>query len=120
MARILVIDDDDVLRTYAAECLRTEGHEVLEAADGKQGVAVAAAEKPDLVVTDIMMPGMFGFAVIQDLRANPDLGRTRIIVSSLNFHADSEAVKSSGADRFLPKPYPPEALTSMAAELLAG
>ena len=118
MAKILVIDDDEVLRAYAAECLRADGHQVFTAEDGEQGVALAAAEKPDLVVTDIMMPGMFGFAVVQTLRANPSLAKTRIIVSSLNFYADSEAVQSSGADRFLPKPYTPDALVQMVAELL--
>jgi CheY-like chemotaxis protein len=120
VAKIIVIDDDEVLRAYAAECLRAAGHEVLTAEDGERGVALAAAERPDVVVTDVMMPGMFGFAVVHLLRANRDLAKTRIIISSLNFHADAEAVQSSGADRFLPKPYAPEALTGMVAELLEG
>ena len=120
MAKILVIDDDEVLRTYAAECLRADGHQVLTAEDGEQGVALATAEQPDMVVTDIMMPGMFGFAVVQALRANPELAKTRIIISSLNFYADTEAVQRSGADRFLPKPYAPEALIGMVAELLGS
>lgn len=120
MAKILVIDDDEVLRTYAAECLRADGHEVLEAEDGEQGVAQAAAEQPDVVITDIMMPGMFGFGVVQSLRSNPRLAQTRIIVSSLHFYGEPEAVQQSGADRFLPKPYAPEALTQMVAELLGG
>ena len=120
VAKILVIDDDEVLRVFAAECLRAAGHEVLTAEDGEQGVALAAAEQPDVVITDVMMPGMFGFAVVQALRANPDLARTRIIISSLNFYADPEAVRSSGADRFLPKPYTPEALAGMVAELLGS
>ena len=118
VAKILVIDDDEVLRVYAAECLRTAGHRVLTAMDGEQGVALASAERPDVVVTDVMMPGMFGFAVVHALRANPALAKTRIIISSLNFHADAEGVRSSQADRFLPKPYSPEALTGMVAELL--
>jgi CheY-like chemotaxis protein len=120
VAKILVIDDDEVLREYAAECLRGVGHEVLTAEDGETGVALAAAERPDVVVTDVMMPGMFGFAVVHVLRENPTLAKTRIIISSLNFHADPEGVRSSGADRFLPKPYAPEALVGMVSELLGS
>jgi len=121
LAKILVIDDDEVLRVYAAECLRADGHEVLTAEDGEQGVALAAAEQPDVVVTDVMMPGMFGFAVVQALRANPALAVTKVIVSSLKSYAnDLRLAQNAGADRFLAKPYAPEALLNMVAELLGG
>ena len=120
MAKILVIDDNKVLLTFAAECLRTDGHQVLTAENGEQGLALAEMEKPDLVVTDVMMPGMFGFGVVNALRANPAFAATRIIVSSLNFHGDIQSAKSVGADRFVPKPCSPEALIRMVAELLGS
>ena len=121
MAKILVIDDDEVLRVYAAECLRADGHEVLEAEDGAQGLAMAETEKPALVLTDVMMPGIHGFGVVEALRANPALAATKVIVSSLKSYAsDIRLAQNAGADRFLPKPYAPEALLNMVADLLGG
>ena len=121
MAKILVIDDNEVMRTFAAECLRADGHEVLEAEDGEQGLEVAGKEKPALVLTDVMMPGIHGFGVVEALRANPALAATRVIVSSLKSYAvDLRLAESAGADRFLPKPYKPEALLDLVAELLGA
>ena len=121
VAKILVIDDDEILRTYAAECLRGAGHEVLTAEDGEQGLAVAATEKPECVITDLMMPGVHGFGVVEALRNNKALASIKIIVSSLKSYAsDLQLAKNAGADRFLPKPYAPDALIAMVAELLGG
>ena len=120
MGKILVIDDDEIFRILAAKYLRADGHQVLTAENGEQGLALAEMEKPDLVVTDLMMPGMFGFAVVNALRANPAFAAIRIIVSSVNFHGDIASAKSVGADRFLPKPYARDALINMVAELLGS
>jgi len=65
MAKILVIDDNEVMRAFAAECLRAEGHEVIEAEDGAQGLALAESERPVLVLTDVMMPGIHGYGVVE-------------------------------------------------------
>jgi CheY-like chemotaxis protein len=89
MAKILLIDDDEVTRTFAAECLREVGHQVLTAEDGEQGLALAGVEKPELVITDVMMPGVHGFGVVEAMRANPALAKTRIIVSSLKSYPSS-------------------------------
>ncbi len=74
MAKILVIDDEPQVRRAICQMLVRGGHEVLEATDGVDGLAVARAERPDAVITDIMMPNKEGIETIRDLRRDdPDL-----------------------------------------------
>jgi CheY-like chemotaxis protein len=68
MAHVLVIDDDEDHRTLAKEILAREGHRVEEAADGAQGLRLFGKGRPDVVVTDISMPGLDGHEVISALR----------------------------------------------------
>ena len=68
MTKVLVVDDDATVREVVSRYLRRDGHEVLERADGVQGLAAALTEHPDLVVLDVMMPGMDGLAVCRELR----------------------------------------------------
>ncbi len=74
MARILLIDDDEVSRTLANRMLVSKGHEVVEAVDGGSGLRLFAESPPDLVLTDINMPGLDGHAVIEAIRVqHPDV-----------------------------------------------
>jgi len=74
MARILVVDDEDLVRLTLRQMLEAGGHEVIEAANGKQGVALEAENPVDLVVTDIIMPEQEGIETIVQLRRkNPSL-----------------------------------------------
>jgi CheY-like chemotaxis protein len=68
MAKILVIDDNDALRKLVSRMLQGEGHEVIAAADGKQGVALFSEQLPDLVITDLIMPDMDGTETVIALR----------------------------------------------------
>jgi CheY-like chemotaxis protein len=68
MAKILVIDDNDVLGKLVSRMLQSEGHEVITASDGKQGVALFSERLPDLVITDLIMPDMDGVETIVALR----------------------------------------------------
>jgi len=68
MARILLIDDDRNLREVVKFILADKGHEILEAADGEEGLRQFAAEAPDLVLTDIRMPGRDGMEVLRQIR----------------------------------------------------
>ena len=73
MARILVIDDDEAFRPMVKQMLEQAGHEVLEAANGKEGVKLYNAEAPDLVITDLIMPEQEGIETILGLvKENPD------------------------------------------------
>ena len=74
MARILLIDDDEVSRTLANRMFVSVGHEVVEAVDGGSGLRLFAKRPPDLVLTDINMPGLDGHAVIEAIRVqHPDV-----------------------------------------------
>src|SRR3712207_2887327 len=73
---VLVVDDEPDKRQLLAFALETEGYEVHTAADGAAGLAAVAAHQPDLIVTDVMMPGMDGYEMVRRLRSDP---RTRFI-----------------------------------------
>src|SRR5216110_946007 len=68
MSRLLIIEDELPMRTALKDCLEAEGYRVLTAADGESGLTRALEEKPDLILLDIMMPRLDGFAVCAELR----------------------------------------------------
>lgn len=112
MARILVIDDEDLARFTVANILESAGHEVVEASDGEEGLALQKEHPFDLVVTDIIMPKKEGVETIVELKRDfPDMkviaisggGRTR----NLDF---LELAKQFGADKILAKPFTEEEL----------
>jgi DNA-binding response OmpR family regulator len=104
--RILVIDDTAMARTTLEALLHSEGHEVLQAADGRTGLALARTEQPDAIVVDVMMPGMDGFAVCAALRSERITAHIPILmVTALADNGTRERGILSGADDFLSKPY---------------
>mgnify|MGYP001617141812 CR=1 FL=1 len=80
MAKILIVEDETPLRTALVDTLLNEGFEVLEAKDGQEGLAVALAEKPDLILLDLLMPKMSGLEVMEKLRADAVGKKFKIIV----------------------------------------
>jgi DNA-binding response OmpR family regulator len=120
MARILLIDDDDPLRSVIAQNLVIAGHTVIEAADGRQGVELFHVTPVDLVLTDLVMPGKEGVETIMELHAeNPDLP---IIAMSGGMPRSSmylEIAAKLGARRALAKPFTPQELLKVISEVLA-
>ena len=105
MALIVVIDDDEAIRTLIAAALRLEGYEVAEADNGASGLALVRSNAPDLVVSDVNMPVMDGFAMLQALRTDPAIQATPVILlTSLQERAHVRAGMTSGADDYLTKP----------------
>jgi DNA-binding response OmpR family regulator len=106
--KILVIDDDDRFRRLAAKILTTEGHEVVEASDGVEGMRVFRKEKPGIVITDIVMPNQEGIETILELRReNPTI---RIIAMSGSPGPSGNAsflkmAQQLGADEAIAKPF---------------
>lgn len=102
-ARILVVDDDDVFRTYLRSLLEREGHTIVEAATAEDALALLGEERPDLIVLDIEMPGMSGLELLNRLR---DRGRVPAIVVS-GHDSESERVLGLdlGADDYVVKPF---------------
>lgn len=104
-ARILVVDDIDANVRLLEAKLEAEYYEVLTANDGPTALAIAASEKPDIVLLDVMMPGMDGFQVCRRLKDDPETRHIPVVlVTALDGRADRIQGLESGADEFLTKP----------------
>ena len=104
-ARILVVDDIEANVRLLEAKLSAEYYEVLTASDGPTALAMAASEKPDIVLLDVMMPGMDGFAVCRRLKEDPLTRHLPVVlVTALDGRADRLAGLEAGADDFLTKP----------------
>src|SRR5450755_3935809 len=86
MAKILIVDDSATNRKLVVTILGHEGHAIFEAVDGEDGLSMARAEEPDLVISDILMPSMDGFEFVRRLRADPKLGHTTVIFHTAHYH----------------------------------
>jgi CheY-like chemotaxis protein len=115
--RVLLIDDDPAIRTICSVNLRALGIEVIEAADGAQGLELARRERPDLVLLDVSMPGLDGFEVGELVRRH---WRTRHIpLMFLSGEAENDArARELGAIACLAKPFDPVALSALIATTL--
>jgi DNA-binding response OmpR family regulator len=80
MARIIVAEDDKLISGSLCEALKTAGHEVTPAYDGEEAVAKVKEQKPDLLLLDIMMPKLDGISVLWELKADPEVSKTSVIV----------------------------------------
>jgi CheY-like chemotaxis protein len=80
--KILVVDDEPTIREIAGELLTNAGHEVLNAVNGRQALALARKEQPVLIVLDLVMPGMSGIDVLREIRNDPRLKETLILILS--------------------------------------
>lgn len=106
-ATILVVEDDPTIRALLEMALLGAGYtSVSTAARGDEGLAAARREKPDLVLLDIMLPGLDGFSIARRIRETPDLAATRIIMLTARTQSD-DIVRGleSGADDYVTKPF---------------
>lgn len=122
MATILVVDDRSSNRDYLATLLGYHGHRVLEAGDGAEALSVARAERPELVITDVLMPGTSGCEFALQLRADPTLAGTRVIFYTATYPEQEARSLASlfGADYHLHKPAEPEEILEVVASMLGG
>jgi DNA-binding response OmpR family regulator len=117
--RILVVDDEAINRELFEAILTQEGFAVEEAADGPAALAQATAFPPDLILLDILMPGMSGLEVCEQLKQAPATAEVPIIVvTAVGQMATKEAALTSGADDFLTKPVRPDDLRARVAAML--
>ena len=106
--RILVVEDQADLRAILRDLLTGSGYEVVEAADGGEGVAMAKSERPDLILMDIQLPVLDGYETTRQIRGNSELKTTPIIaVSSYAMKGDEEKARASGCNHYVTKPYSP-------------
>jgi len=116
---ILVVDDDELLAHVVAATLRMAGYEVRSVNDGSLAMAEIAAFRPELVITDLMMPKLSGSALIAQIRADRGLDRVKIIVySGKSFEYDYRSSLQAGADAYLVKPVGSQKLLDTIAGLL--
>jgi DNA-binding response OmpR family regulator len=102
--RILVIEDEDSLRLALVDALAAQGHEVLEAADGERGLALALSEGPDVILLDLMLPPRDGFSVLRALREDR-LAAAGLILSARGEEWDRVQGFEYGADDNVVKPF---------------
>jgi adenylate cyclase len=103
--KVLVVDDTPLNVKMMADILAFNGYQVVTASGGKEGLAQVEAQKPDIVLLDVMMPDLDGYAVCQAIRANPDTAMLPVVmVTALDPHQERVKGLEAGADDFLSKP----------------
>jgi two-component system chemotaxis response regulator CheY len=118
--RVLVVDDAFTVRLYYRSILEDAGFEVVEAANGVEGLEKAAQALPDLLLLDINMPKMDGYALMRALRAADDTrGVPAIMISTEAEEHDALQAHQAGANSYLVKPVRPDALRAL-ARLISG
>ena len=121
MARILVVDDSPTETYRFREILEKHGHQVLEATNGADGVAMARAEQPDIVLMDVVMPGLNGFQATRQLTKGEDTAHIPIvIVTTKDQETDRVWGKRQGARDYLTKPVDETLLLQTIASLIPG
>ncbi|MCU1354129.1 MAG: phoB [Acidimicrobiales bacterium] len=116
---VLVVDDDPVIVKLLTVNFEMEGFTVLTAVDGAEGVALARADRPDVVVSDIMMPNVSGLDLVRQLKASPDTAAIPIVLLSAKAQAgDIRDGLAVGADDYVTKPFEPIDLVDRVNALL--
>jgi len=119
MSKILVIEDDDISRELMRMALESRGHEVTVADNGVSGYDTALFLTPDLIVTDIRMPGADGVHVVRRVRDTPSLQGVPILVTTAFGTGTATFSLQAGADAFEPKPLNPQNFLATVERLLA-
>ena len=122
MAKIMLVEDDNNLREIYEARLMAEGYEIVTARDGEEALAVAVREKPDLIISDVMMPKISGFDMLDILRSTPETKNAKVIMmTALSQAEDKERASKLGADRYLVKSQVTlEDVAKVAREVLEG
>jgi DNA-binding response OmpR family regulator len=119
VTRVLVIDDEPPIRLLCRVNLEAEGMEVLEAADGPSGLAKAKSRRPDVILLDVMMPGLDGWRVAEELLEDPTTQEIPIIflTARAEFRDRARGLDIGGVD-YVTKPFNPVELAPLVRELL--
>lgn len=117
---ILICDDRPVLRALLREALSEGEYSILEARDGDESIELVRSIRPDVVVLDMVMPGRSGIDVLAEVRQDPRLADTLVILCTATSVALDEELDGFDADRYLRKPFSPLELVTVVDELLGG
>ena len=117
--RILVIEDHEENRRLLRDLLTSFGYELIEAVTGEEGLTAAEAERPDLVLMDIQLPGIDGYETTRRIKANPSLREIPVIaVTSYALSGDDVKAFAAGCDAYVTKPFDPAELLEKIREHL--
>ncbi len=117
--RVLVIEDQEDNRRIVRDLLTSAGYEMIEAGTGEEGLALAEANPPDLILMDIQLPGMDGYETTRRIKAHPALRRVPVIaVTSYALSGDDAKALAAGCDAYVTKPFSPRALLAKIREYL--
>jgi two-component system alkaline phosphatase synthesis response regulator PhoP len=118
MKKILAVDDHQhIVRLIQVNL--SKAFQVLTAGDGEEGLRMAREERPDLVILDVVMPKMDGFALLSELKADPELSRIPVIMLTVKAqNADIVRGLHEGAEYYLPKPFHPSELQALVQRVL--
>ena len=120
-AKILIIEDNEQNMYLLTFLLNQHGHEVVQAGDGKQGIDLAERENPDLILLDIQLPEMDGYAVTRKIKTIRALSGIPIVaVTSYAMMGDREKAMAAGCSGYIEKPINPETFTEQIREFLPG
>jgi CheY-like chemotaxis protein len=122
MAKILLVEDDNNLREIYEARLMAEGYDIVSARDGEEALTVAMKERPDLIISDVMMPKISGFDMLDIIRSTEETKNAKVIMmTALSQAEDKERATKLGADRYLVKSQVTlEDVAKVAREVLAG
>jgi len=113
MARVLLIDDDQSNLEFMRQLLRLEGHELIWAADGARGIESVRQLRPDLIICDVIMPHLGGYAVLETVRADPQCSAVPVLLFSAAMDEEARAMGlRRGATEVMAKPFELEQLRS--------
>jgi CheY-like chemotaxis protein len=119
--RVLIADDEPHMLKFIEFTLRKGNFEILKANDGVQALEVAEAQKPNVIVLDVLMPGMDGVTALRNLKKNPVLKLIPVILLTARGHTlDPEEAKKAGASYYLTKPFSPTELLKQVQQLAAA
>ena len=118
MGRVLVVDDEPDVLLLCRLNLEVRGHELLEATEGASALELAREHRPDVIVLDLMLPGMDGYEVLETLRREEATAEIPVLVlTAKSLRADRERSRGLGAAAFLTKPFLPDDLCELVEAL---
>ena len=121
MTKVLVIDDDSMVRETIVRILILEGYQVIESAYGQAGYATAISDSPNIILLDLNMPIMDGFQVLHKLNSNPETAGIPVIVLTARIDAESERrCMAAGATDYIKKPWGPAELQERIAIIVGA
>ncbi len=119
-SKLLIVEDNIVILTMQKQIFEMEGYEIVTSQDGIDALKKVREERPEVVLLDVNIPGMNGFEVCRQIKADPETSDTLVVMISAVYYSDEDARKgmAMGSDAYFTKPYENEVLQAKIKELL--